>query len=65
MLKIPIPKHWTADEALTIFLFLDDIRESISSTYGPELLQAYKDYCHDAGVEDRDTLSKFRTSMPI
>jgi len=57
MLKIPIPKHWTADEALTIFLFLDDIRESISSTYGPELLQAYKDYCHDAGIEEQDALN--------
>ena len=64
MLKIPIPKHWTADEALTIFLFLDDIRESISSTYGPELLQAYKDYCHDAGIEEQDALNEFRKPMP-
>ena len=37
MPSMKIPEHWTANEALTIFEFIDELRDQIWNAYGPEI----------------------------
>jgi hypothetical protein len=37
MPNMRIPEHWSAQEALAVFEFIDELRELIGNAYGPEL----------------------------
>jgi len=65
MLKMAIPDDWTAEDALLIYLFLSDLQESIASHYGADLMIAYKDYCHDDGIDNQETKHEFNEPTPF
>jgi hypothetical protein len=37
MPTMPIPEHWSAQQALAVYEFVDELRELIWLRYGPEL----------------------------
>jgi len=39
-LSFKIPAHWTDEEALIVFEFIDDIRDQIWWHYGPQIQSA-------------------------
>ncbi len=42
MTKMSFTTYWTADEALTVFEFLGELRDVIWSTYEEELIEIYQ-----------------------
>ena len=36
----PLPEHWTPDEALAVFEFLDALRDHLWQRYGPDIQNA-------------------------
>ena len=53
MLNIKIPDYWSAQEALAVFEFLDEIRDAIATVYRPQLTEALKaQICYDGTGRD-------------
>jgi hypothetical protein len=41
-MRVTIPPHWTAHQALLVYEFISDIQEAIWSRYGAELTEALR-----------------------
>jgi hypothetical protein len=63
MTNIPIPQHWTADEALGVAAFLEDIVHAIWDTHGDAMgrrLQNFND-ARDAALDPEPTMVASQT----
>jgi hypothetical protein len=40
---VPIPRHWTPEQALAVFECLQVLRHALWDAYGPEVQQAWRD----------------------
>jgi hypothetical protein len=40
---VPLPTHWSPDQALAVFECLQAMRERLWALYGPQVQQAWRD----------------------
>jgi len=40
---LPLPEHWSPEQALAVFECLHALRESLWAMYGPQVQQAWRD----------------------
>ncbi len=56
MLLNKIPDYWSADQALAIYEFLDDLQQRIWNHYELQLVELL---CHDLGERDNNQMDLF------
>jgi hypothetical protein len=62
--SIDIPNHWTDEEALTVFEFIDGIRDQIWDHYCLQIQSAAKSTRHiKISMEDPDDVSEEQTDL--
>jgi hypothetical protein len=59
--SVPLPTHWSPEQAVAVFEILDELREHIWARYGPQIQQVLRDErstaaaaAHDIDIDEAD-----------
>lgn len=51
--------HWSPEEAYSMLMLLDELRDAIWQNYGSEII----DYCHQQEIESEEDTSDFEDDL--